>query len=261
MSSVELKEQGNHAFEDKRYGEAEALYAKAILQDPHQHALYGNRSAARFHLQKYEDALQDAEVAIALDPKWAKGYFRQGHALEALGRFRRAQLAYEQAAKIGNNKREVLQKAAAVKKLADKIDREKKICGRDDWKEVYSHISETKMRLGLLVLFWNESTKPERFAFFMRFLEILAGNTTPTRISKYSSNDMDEIPAVNYAELTIPRTWAAYFAGLDLAKKAERTRQRLDMYTLATPAEQTTIVNDMKYYVHELCGARELPDE
>ncbi|KDO26334.1 hypothetical protein SPRG_08407 [Saprolegnia parasitica CBS 223.65] len=251
MSSTDLRAQGNDAFEAKRYDEAEALYAKAILQDPRQHALFGNRSAARFHLQKFDDALRDAEAAIALDPQWAKGYFRQGQALEALGHLRRAQTAYEHAATLGSKTREVQAKIASTKKLADKIDREKTIRTRDEWKQVYTHLSDTKMRLGLLVAFWNQSSKPERFAFFMRFLELLAGGSAPSRISKYASDDMEPIPAGNYEELLIPAPWTAYFARLDLAKKAEMMQ---DMYLLATPAEQTTIVNDMKYLMHELSG-------
>ncbi|OQR82003.1 hypothetical protein THRCLA_11215 [Thraustotheca clavata] len=256
MSS--LKEQGNVEFEAKRYKEAEALYAKAILQEPQQHTLYGNRSAARFHLEKYDDALKDAITAVALDPQWAKGYFRQGNALEALGRPRQAQKAYELAAKYGNNKRQVLQKITAVKKIADKVDREKTIRTREEWKEVYSNISDTKMRLGLLVLFWNKSTKHERFAFFMRFLEILAGQSKPNRISKYSADDMQEIPAVAYDGLSVPQPWMEYYDKLDLAKKADMMH---DMYMVASPAEQTTIVNDMKYFVHELCGNHNEQDD
>jgi hypothetical protein len=37
-------------------------------------------------LGKYEEALEDANVTIAVKPDWGKGYFRKGLALNALGR-------------------------------------------------------------------------------------------------------------------------------------------------------------------------------
>ncbi|KAJ2014480.1 Stress-induced-phosphoprotein 1, partial [Coemansia sp. S85] len=50
--------------------------------------LYSNRSAAAFALGKYATAVSDATKSIELRPEWAKGYFRRGEALLALGRIR-----------------------------------------------------------------------------------------------------------------------------------------------------------------------------
>ncbi|KAJ1883181.1 hypothetical protein H4R99_000877 [Coemansia sp. RSA 1722] len=60
--------------------------------------LHSNRSAAAYALGKYAAASSDASQAIALRPQWAKGHFRRGEALLALGRIREAHMSYRKAA-------------------------------------------------------------------------------------------------------------------------------------------------------------------
>ncbi|KAJ1819587.1 hypothetical protein LPJ60_003682 [Coemansia sp. RSA 2675] len=60
--------------------------------------LYSNRSAAAFALGKYATAVSDATKSIELRPEWAKGYFRRGEALLALGRIRDSYASYRRAA-------------------------------------------------------------------------------------------------------------------------------------------------------------------
>ncbi|KAJ2775676.1 hypothetical protein H4R18_005961, partial [Coemansia javaensis] len=59
--------------------------------------LFSNRSAAAYALGKFAAADSDAGRAIALRPAWAKGYFRRGEALLALGRVREAYTFYRRA--------------------------------------------------------------------------------------------------------------------------------------------------------------------
>ncbi|KAJ1897854.1 hypothetical protein LPJ66_003115, partial [Kickxella alabastrina] len=60
--------------------------------------LYSNRSAAAYALGKYLAAATDASLSISLRPTWAKGHFRRGEALLALGRVREAHAGYRKAA-------------------------------------------------------------------------------------------------------------------------------------------------------------------
>ncbi|KAJ2147209.1 hypothetical protein IW136_000240 [Coemansia sp. RSA 678] len=60
--------------------------------------LYSNRSAAAYALGKYAAAASDAAKSVELRGTWAKGHFRRGEALLALGRARDAYVAYRQAA-------------------------------------------------------------------------------------------------------------------------------------------------------------------
>lgn len=62
------------------------LYTDAIGFDPNSYILYGNRSAALSKLGKHSRALQDAIRARELNPRWSKAFYRQGIALQGLGR-------------------------------------------------------------------------------------------------------------------------------------------------------------------------------
>jgi len=67
------------------------LYTDALQLDPGNHILYSNRSAALLKQGQFTAALQDATQARDLCPQWPKAYFRQGVALQCLGRYGEAQ--------------------------------------------------------------------------------------------------------------------------------------------------------------------------
>lgn len=89
-----LKEDGNHAFRAGDHAKAVALYTEALEEDPSNHAVYSNRSAAHCNSGRLEDALSDANRCIAIDAKFANGHVRKGQALEAMGQWREAVEAY-----------------------------------------------------------------------------------------------------------------------------------------------------------------------
>eukprot|EP00899_Mesostigma_viride_P018739 jgi/Mesvir1/26867/Mv20610-RA.1 len=98
FSMVELKELGKKAFASQDYGQAHEIYTRAIAvarrdagspagTEHGMHVLYANRSAVYMAICQYEDALADAEQAVALSPQpWAKAYFRRATAQAALHR-------------------------------------------------------------------------------------------------------------------------------------------------------------------------------
>ncbi|KDO22538.1 hypothetical protein SPRG_11720 [Saprolegnia parasitica CBS 223.65] len=79
------------------YQSAMEYYSKALALQPSSHTLLGNRSAAYFHLRKFDVALEDATKAVSIDASWPKGHFRRGQALGELGRFDEAAAAFEKA--------------------------------------------------------------------------------------------------------------------------------------------------------------------
>ncbi|KAI9028525.1 hypothetical protein DFJ74DRAFT_659160 [Hyaloraphidium curvatum] len=97
---ADLKAKGNEAFKKKDYIEAIKHYTKAlaVLKDlkvfPDQDAVaaekavfFSNRSACYVKFPKrLNEALQDADKAVVLNPQWAKGFIRQAFALRALQR-------------------------------------------------------------------------------------------------------------------------------------------------------------------------------
>ncbi|XP_071789683.1 tetratricopeptide repeat protein 28-like isoform X3 [Asterias amurensis] len=84
----------NEACQNSDFERAIRLYTEALVLDPANHILYSNRSAAHIKLRQYEKALHDATKARELNDKWSKAYYRQGIALQCLGRHADALAAF-----------------------------------------------------------------------------------------------------------------------------------------------------------------------
>nr|XP_044988272.1 tetratricopeptide repeat protein 28 isoform X3 [Jaculus jaculus] len=91
---VEKVRQSNQACHEGDFHTAIVLYNEALAVDPQNCILYSNRSAAYMKIQQYDKALDDAIKARLLNPKWPKAYFRQGVALQYLGRHADALAAF-----------------------------------------------------------------------------------------------------------------------------------------------------------------------
>jgi stress-induced-phosphoprotein 1 len=76
--------------------EAIEHYSAAIRLDGSNHVYYSNRSAAYLSHKDAQNALEDANACIGLNPDFAKGYSRKGAALHALRRYNDAMDAYQQ---------------------------------------------------------------------------------------------------------------------------------------------------------------------
>lgn len=90
VENVEAEEQkklGNDAFLAKKYDEAIGYYSAAISLQPSNAVFYSNRSACYASKSMWKQALEDAEICVAKDPKFVKGYYRYGLALMELKRF------------------------------------------------------------------------------------------------------------------------------------------------------------------------------
>ena len=66
----------------KEWVKAERAYTDAINWDAKSPILHANRSMARLSLGRTVEALSDADLSVALDPAYAKGWYRKGQALE-----------------------------------------------------------------------------------------------------------------------------------------------------------------------------------
>lgn len=78
----------------KLYESAIEQYTEAIRLDPNP-VYYSNRAAAWGGAGQHEKAVEDAEKALELDPKFTKAYSRLGHAHFSLGNYSDAVKAYE----------------------------------------------------------------------------------------------------------------------------------------------------------------------
>lgn len=91
-----LVKEAEKAASDGLYKEAESLYTRAMETDSSNPALYEGRSAMRIQLESYEDAIQDAENAVDLDPDFVSGYFRLGVALQCTGEYSQSIAAFSE---------------------------------------------------------------------------------------------------------------------------------------------------------------------
>ncbi|XP_010788388.1 tetratricopeptide repeat protein 28-like [Notothenia coriiceps] len=69
---MEKVQQSNEACQRGDFQAAIHLYTNALQADPQNCILFSNRSAARLKLGQHQAALEDAEKACELNPKWPK---------------------------------------------------------------------------------------------------------------------------------------------------------------------------------------------
>ncbi|ODH50884.1 hypothetical protein GX48_03026 [Paracoccidioides brasiliensis] len=93
--SEKLKSQGNAAMARKDYPTAISFYTQALSIAPSNPIYLSNRAAAYSASGNHTKAAEDAEVAVAADPKYVKGWGRLGLARFALGNAKGAAEAYQ----------------------------------------------------------------------------------------------------------------------------------------------------------------------
>ncbi|EYU23434.1 hypothetical protein MIMGU_mgv1a001825mg [Erythranthe guttata] len=67
---------GNAAFAAGNYSDAVRHFTDGINSSPNNHVLYSNRSAAYAGLNRFSEAISDAQKTVELRPVWSKGYSR-----------------------------------------------------------------------------------------------------------------------------------------------------------------------------------------
>lgn len=80
-----MKELGNESFRRGMYGLAAEYYSKAIAADATVASYFTNRALCHKRENRYAEALQDAEAALALEEMNVKGLYIKGDALVQLG--------------------------------------------------------------------------------------------------------------------------------------------------------------------------------
>ncbi|XP_053832227.1 tetratricopeptide repeat protein 31 isoform X1 [Vidua macroura] len=94
--SLALAGHGIEAAQMGQHTEAVWAFTVALELNPREHRFLGNRSYCLEKLGRYEEALADAEAALALRPGWPKGSFRKGKALRGLQRYAEAARTFEE---------------------------------------------------------------------------------------------------------------------------------------------------------------------
>lgn len=248
MSADDLKAQGNIAFTAGSFDEAVSLYSAAIEVDGTNHILYSNRAAAYLGASKNEEALEDADKAIQLNPAFMKSYYRKSTALQNLGKWKEswdtwlvAKSHCEKTAQLDahvlNSKKQWIaaMRTAAVENSDDLADR-------------YRLLSESRERLSILAHLWNESTKLERASHFACFLKLIGGATAIDEPS-INPDNMIDMPMHNYADLPASRipSWISYFRGLSSENKTDLLAR---VWGILNSQEQNAVIVDLRSFFH-----------
>eukprot|EP01038_Epipyxis_sp_PR26KG_P006536 gene6536-8980_t len=95
--SLVAKEEGNIYFRNKEYDDAIESYSKAIYYCPEDElnkenlaTFYGNRSAAYFTIEEYDQVIEDCSSALELKGDYIKVIFRRMQAYEKLDKIEEA---------------------------------------------------------------------------------------------------------------------------------------------------------------------------
>ncbi|XP_006168634.1 RNA polymerase II-associated protein 3 [Tupaia chinensis] len=103
QKALALKEKGNKYFKQGKYDEAIECYTKGMDADPYNPVLPTNRASAYFRLKKFAVAESDCNLAIALNRSYTKAYARRGAARFALQKLQDAKKDYEKVLELEPN--------------------------------------------------------------------------------------------------------------------------------------------------------------
>jgi len=85
LRAVQLRNEGNKYFSRGDIENSLHKYSEAFKLSPKDHFITSNRSHAYYMAEKFQEALDDANLTISTKPDWGKGYFRRGMCLTAMG--------------------------------------------------------------------------------------------------------------------------------------------------------------------------------
>ncbi|KAL1452939.1 hypothetical protein WDU94_007121 [Cyamophila willieti] len=103
IEAEKYKNLGNTAMQQDKPEQAVIEYSKAIECDNSNPVYYCNRAASNNKLKNYKLALRDCQIAIKIDPHYAKAYGRMGLAHTQMNNFKAALEAYTKAAELDPN--------------------------------------------------------------------------------------------------------------------------------------------------------------
>lgn len=105
---IEKVRLSNEACQNGDFNKAVQLYSDAINLDSGNYVLFSNRSAAYLKQGQFALALDDASKTRELQPNWPKAYFREGVALQCLGKFGDALAAFSEGLALDNQNKQLL---------------------------------------------------------------------------------------------------------------------------------------------------------
>eukprot|EP00009_Paramoeba_aestuarina_P002413 CAMPEP_0201508452 /NCGR_PEP_ID=MMETSP0161_2-20130828/1822_1 /ASSEMBLY_ACC=CAM_ASM_000251 /TAXON_ID=180227 /ORGANISM="Neoparamoeba aestuarina, Strain SoJaBio B1-5/56/2" /LENGTH=491 /DNA_ID=CAMNT_0047903127 /DNA_START=77 /DNA_END=1548 /DNA_ORIENTATION=- len=143
FEGLTLKEKGNKLFSQHKFTDAIRVYTEAIEQEETA-VLYSNRAFCWLKVDMYGAAKLDADKAIALDPNYAKGYYRRATAKYSLAKYKSALADFKQVCKLAPKDRGARERYTECDKMVKRLAFERAIIA-DEGKPVSETINLEEM--------------------------------------------------------------------------------------------------------------------
>ena len=242
--------------------------------------LLGNRSAVHAQLGDFAAALADDDAAAAAKPDWPKAHVRRALALQGQGQWREAERALVAAQALDPTSAYIAQQLASVRGKAVAATLQAPCATLHDFRTLFASLTDVRLRLATLATFWNTASPSTRHAIFAQLLGLLAGGqdgasssapssaaasgggdavpatSVPLDASAVPHSAMRPLPMHNYADVSVPEQWVAFFTDLEAAQQLALFEAA---WGLTSPAEQTLIVNDFKFFFGSAGSAGGVP--
>jgi len=175
------KDLGNDAIKSRNFEEALKHYTEAVNLDPSNPTYLSNRATAYLGLNQAQQALQDAESIIKLNPNFGRGHQRRGQAMLALGN---SVKAYESFRKAVDLEPQNAQFKAGLAQAEQAVQREAKQQGPAGMQEQMKMLEDLfKNDPFALLKVVPELNHLSKDAAFCKKLEILHAN--PSKVTEY----------------------------------------------------------------------------
>lgn len=141
QKALALKEKGNKYFKQGKYDDAIECYTKGMDADPYNPVLPTNRASAYFRLKKFAVAESDCNLALALNRSYTKAYLRRGAARFALQKLEDAKKDYEKVLELEPNNFEATNE---LRKINQALTSKENSCPKESDKMIKSAEGEKK---------------------------------------------------------------------------------------------------------------------
>jgi len=208
-TAEEAKERGNERFRQQRWEAAAREYTSAVnlsklprFQRPDLAAVYlSNRAACYIRLQRFEEAVEDCEAALALSADFWKAGARAGKALLMMGDFERALAHLEHAETAANAK---FEETPTARRMVDEVKKVRQLIEAGDSERalscIKSIINETPNAFPLEMLHLQTLLACGRFEEALPVCEHLRCSKSP-RLTANVACDLEHMHAMTLVGL------------------------------------------------------------
>lgn len=137
LEAVKLKDEGNTHLKEHRYNDAIDAYTRAIELDGTNPIFFSNRAQVHIKLENYGLAIADCDLALLVDPKFVKAYYRKGVSMMALLNHKEAQNCFKTILKSMPNDKLTLENLKQCQNHLKREAFERAIAGDDKVSVIY----------------------------------------------------------------------------------------------------------------------------